>query len=125
MLNDNLQASRQIQTTRKPIPTGAKQGLKSALSLVALPPGVERHGNALRINFNYKGVRCREIVARGQVDDVDIIMAGRQRDKVVRAIAAGTFNYFQSFLILKRRSGCMNLRLIRRKVFPPRITFRI
>lgn len=69
----------------------------AAMNPIALPPGVEIHGKALRINFTYQGIRCREIVAREQIDRVAIIMAGRQRDQIVRDIKAGTFDYQKHF----------------------------
>ena len=71
--------------------------LASALHMLPLPPGVERHGKTLRINFMYQGVRCREIVERDQIDSVSIAIAARRRSQVVESIAAGRFNYLQQF----------------------------
>jgi len=62
-----------------------------------LPPGVERHGRSLRINFMYRGKRCREVVERGQFDELSIAMAARLRQQVVDAIAAGRFDYSKRF----------------------------
>ncbi len=62
-----------------------------------LPSGVERHGKTLRIHFMFRGQRCREIVERGVIDDVAIAIAGRMREQIVDAIAAGRFDYLQRF----------------------------
>lgn len=62
-----------------------------------LPPGVERHGRSLRINFMYRGKRCREVVERGQFDELSIAMAARLRQQVVDAIAEGRFDYQKRF----------------------------
>jgi integrase len=66
-------------------------------ALSALPKGVERHGNSLRISFRYAGERCREIVERDQNDTLSIAIAGRIRQQVVDSIAAGSFDYLKRF----------------------------
>jgi len=45
----------------------------------------------------YRGKRCREVVERGQFDELSIAMAARLRQQVVDAIAAGRFDYSKRF----------------------------
>ncbi|WP_341303235.1 DUF3596 domain-containing protein [Pseudomonas sp. TMP25] len=68
-----------------------------ARTLSALPTGVERHGKGLRISFTYAGERCREVVERGQNDELSIAIAGRIRQRVVDSIAADSFDYLKRF----------------------------
>ena len=58
-----------------------------------LPAGVERHGKSLRITFSYGGKRCREIVARDNLDEFSIALAARFRGQVLEAISTGRFDY--------------------------------
>lgn len=41
----------------------------------------------------YNGIRCREIVSRGDVDELSIALAVRLREQVLKAIANGQFDY--------------------------------
>jgi len=45
----------------------------------------------------YRGKRCREVVERGQFDELSIAMAARLRQQVVDAIAEGRFDYSKRF----------------------------
>jgi len=45
----------------------------------------------------YRGKRCREVVERGQFDELSIAMAARLRQQVVDAIAEGRFDYQKRF----------------------------
>lgn len=83
---------------RPPVPSSTPHRLDHAVrALPALPTGVERHGKGLRISFMYGGVRCRETVEHGHLDDLSIAIAGRLRQQVVDAIAAGSFDYLKRF----------------------------
>lgn len=87
-----------FQAAQSPVLSSpARHTGEPASALSALPRGVERHGKGLRISFMYGGMRCREIVEFGQVDALSIAMAGRLRQQVIDAIAAGTFDYLKRF----------------------------
>lgn len=45
----------------------------------------------------YRGKRCREVVERGQFDELSIAMAARLRQQVVDAITEGRFDYSKRF----------------------------
>lgn len=45
----------------------------------------------------YCGVRCREIVERGEIDDLSIAIAARLQQQVVESIASGNFDYLKRF----------------------------
>lgn len=91
-----------------PVQPDADQKAQSPASPSRLPTGVERHGNAVRIAFIYKGRRCREIAVQGPIDDVAIAMACRMREQVMRAIEAGTFDYYRYFPESKKAKQLVN-----------------
>lgn len=72
-----------------------------------LPAGVERHGKSLRITFSYGGKRCREIVARDNLDEFSIALAARFRGQVLEAISRGRFDY-RAFFPESRHAQAIN-----------------
>lgn len=64
-------------------------------------PGVEQHGNALRISFPHENQRCRELVPFPPTP-AGFAKASKLRSDVLRAINTGTFQYATWFPNSKR-----------------------
>lgn len=69
-----------------------------------LPPGIEVHGNYLRIVFYYKGKRYRESLGLPPTKQ-NINFASRKREAILYEIKIGTFNYAAHFPESKHASG--------------------
>lgn len=79
----------------------ARGGLESEL---AKHPGVEIHGNSLRISFSWKRRRHRETLGL-PVTKANIKYAAQKRAAVLHAIKMGTFNYAEAFPNSKHAGG--------------------
>ena len=60
--------------------------------LVAGVTGLEVHGKKLRINFTYKGVRCREVLDL-PITKANVKFAANKLATIKHEIAINTFNY--------------------------------
>jgi integrase len=61
------------------------------------PTGVELHNNRIRISFQFRGIRCREVLKGWVVTNANIKKAGNLRAKIVSEIQLGTFDYNKTF----------------------------
>lgn len=61
------------------------------------PTGVELHNGKIRISFNYRGIRCREVLQGWQVTSGNLKKAGNLRAVIVSEIQLGKFDYSQRF----------------------------
>ncbi|WP_273859385.1 site-specific integrase [Photobacterium sp. GSS17] len=73
-------------------------------SLNNLPPGIEVHGNHLRIVFYHKGKRFRETLGLPPTKQ-NINFAMRKREAILYEMKIGTFNYAAHFPESKHASG--------------------
>ncbi|MGL4750982.1 MAG: Arm DNA-binding domain-containing protein [Aeromonadaceae bacterium] len=64
--------------------------------LVAGVTGLEVHGKKLRINFTYKGVRCREVLDL-PITKANVKFAANKLATIKHEIAINTFNYASHF----------------------------
>ncbi|AFJ47181.1 site-specific integrase [Shimwellia blattae] len=62
-----------------------------------LPTGVEIHSDKIRLNFLYRGIRCREVLKGWEVTKTNIRKAGNLRHLIISQIQNGTFNYRDHF----------------------------
>lgn len=65
--------------------------------MASLPTGVEIHNGKIRISFNYRGVRCREVLRGWAVTAANIKKAGNLRASIVGEIQFGNFDYATRF----------------------------
>jgi integrase len=65
--------------------------------VTALPKGVQIHGNQLRIDFRYKGQRCRESLEVAKITKQAIIYAENKRNLILTEIKEGRFDYAAHF----------------------------
>ncbi|OAT17912.1 phage integrase [Buttiauxella gaviniae ATCC 51604] len=65
--------------------------------MASLPTGVEIHSGKIRISFNYRGTRCREILKGWVVNNSNIKKAGNLRALICSEIQFGTFRYEERF----------------------------
>ncbi|MGF1719554.1 site-specific integrase [Vibrio kyushuensis] len=63
---------------------------------IIAPPGVEVHGNSIRISFTYKGVRYRETLGL-KSNKQNLMFATRKREAILYEIKIGTFDYATHF----------------------------
>jgi len=61
------------------------------------PTGVELHNNRIRISFQFRGIRCREVLKGWIVTNANIKKAGNLRARIVSEIQMGTFVYRKEF----------------------------
>ncbi|KLP36203.1 site-specific integrase [Enterobacter ludwigii] len=61
------------------------------------PTGVELHNGKIRISFNFRGIRCREVLRGWQITSGNLKKAGNLRAVIVNEIQLGQFNYAQRF----------------------------
>lgn len=76
---------------------GRERGIAGGIEAeLANTPGVEQHGNSLRIIFMWKGQRYRETLGL-PITKANIKHAAQKRAAVLHAIKMGTFNYAEAF----------------------------
>ena len=83
---------RKVATTDKSTSTSSAKSSKTEL-----PDGVQVHGAAIRIDFRYRGVRCRETLKGLQVTNANIKFAEKKRAAILFEIGRGTFDYASHF----------------------------
>ena len=83
---------RKVATTDKPENTASTETVE-----YELPDGVQVHGSAIRIDFRYRGVRCRETLKGLQVTKANIKFAENKRASILYEIGRGTFDYASHF----------------------------
>ena len=83
---------RKVATTDKSTSTSSAKSSKAEL-----PDGVQVHGAAIRIDFRYRGVRCRETLKGLQVTNANIKFAEKKRAAILFEIGRGTFDYASHF----------------------------
>lgn len=65
--------------------------------MATLPTGVEIHNGKIRIWFNYRGVRCREVLKGWVVSNSNLKKAGNMRALITSEVQLGTFDYASRF----------------------------
>ena len=62
-----------------------------------LPDGVQVHGATIRIDFRYRGVRCRETLKGLRVTKANIKFAEKKRAAILHEIGREIFDYSKHF----------------------------
>lgn len=70
--------------------------------LVKEVKGVSIHGNSFRIQFHYKGVKCRETIKNIKLTKANLEYVKRLREGILVEISKGTFDYRKQFPGSKR-----------------------